>query len=103
MPKLVYERKVCLMHKKTSLCLYGYEHIYKRRDIDKLELGFLLILYLGILSEFYLGFDPLVDVGFSEIRFGLLLIGLDLDSNYDSYFNSTWSRVLIRFFEMDDT
>jgi hypothetical protein len=41
----------------------------------KRELGVLLLLDLGMLSEFYLDFDPLVNVGSdprrSMIRFGI--------------------------------
>jgi hypothetical protein len=104
MSKLASVRKIMLNAQKFSLSLYmGYEPIYRQRGRCQPESGFLLILDLGVLSELYLDFDILLDIG-SDLNWesisilpGIgLLIRIDLNSDYDSYFNSTWSKVLIR-------
>jgi hypothetical protein len=47
MPKLVFERKVCSMHKMSSLLFIPwYEPIYRQRGGVKPELGLLLPLEL---------------------------------------------------------
>jgi hypothetical protein len=59
------------MHNIISLSLYlKYGPIYRQRDRCQSELGFLL-LDLGVLSEFYLDFDPLIDTGSDPRRSGI--------------------------------
>jgi hypothetical protein len=62
LPNLVSMRKILLNAQKFSLSLYlGYEPIYWQRGRCQPKLGFLLF-DLGVLSEFYLDFDPLLDI-----------------------------------------
>jgi len=51
------------VHKIINLSLYlEYKPIYRQKGGVKPELGFLLLLNLEVMLEFYLDFDPLVDI-----------------------------------------
>jgi hypothetical protein len=64
MPKLAFEgKKICFIHKKLSLHLYlGYVPIYWQIRRDQPQLGFLFLVDLEVLSEFYLDSDPSLDI-----------------------------------------
>jgi hypothetical protein len=79
MLKLAFDGKIYSMHKIISLYLYlGCRLVYRQRGKGQPELGFLLLLDLGVLSEFYLEFDPLVQIWYNprkfKIKFGLGVI-----------------------------
>jgi len=63
----------------------GNEPIYRQKGRGQPELGYLLLLDLGVLSEFYLDSDPLANPG-SDLENS----GSNLD--YKSYSNSTGNR-----------
>jgi hypothetical protein len=47
---------------ELNMSLYmGNEPIYRQKGRGQPELGYLLLLDLGVLSEFYLDSDPLAD------------------------------------------
>jgi hypothetical protein len=63
MLKLAFDGKIHSMHKIISLYLYlGCGLVYRQRGKCQPELGFLLLLDLGVMSEFFLEFDPLVEI-----------------------------------------
>jgi hypothetical protein len=61
--------------------ILGYEPIFKQRDRCQLELCFLLLIDLGVLLEFYLNFDPLVDIGSDPEKF-MIGFGLEVLSRF---------------------
>ncbi len=63
----------------------GCGPIYRQKGRGQPELGYLLLLDLGVLSEFYLDSDPLANPG-SDLENS----GSNLD--YKSYSNSTGNR-----------
>jgi len=110
-PKLAFERKICSMHKIFSLLFIRgiWAYLYAKRwsqtwircpapswsgNVVRILLGLRSFSKRRIWSQKIN--DQIWNRSPNPILSGIwLLIGLHLDSDYDSYINSTWSIVLI--------